>query len=497
MLLQHSEFSQVHETTNGTLYSVLDMKTALGKLETIYPNNDEDHDAFLPIYELTRFDLLVYCALDAAHRLLLGVTTIPPKGFSKLVEAVVSTPSPVLRFKTLTLVCTLQSLADSLLRDDTLGVKSLDESELASILGLRTSTSRHLSGAKLNGVTSQGLRSLHEPVKRRFKEDTKFIQQISLPIDSEIDTAHLAILRLEDLLTRREMNLAQRVQEYFRINGLDPLLCPISERPMTEAIFLRCGKTINQAALEELIAGNIPELHCCCDEIHIDIAHKLHDCPLISDLAIRHLRRALDISDVVKYGDLPTLRVAFSEVKDEDKVKLLHISIATKNLSIVTFLLDAGVDVNIADNDRTPLMLAAGLGSTDLVVALLHYGASPDHRDSKGVCALTCAASKSHRAVVEIIFKKSAKVTVESALSPETSLAAENRGQCAIALHDLWLGFKESDHRDSILYLQRAMELDPENHLYAEEMQAYLDDQESRESDRVYVSQMGPFLFLR
>jgi len=37
------------------------------------------------------------------------------------------------------------------------------------------------------------------------------------------------------------------------------------------------------------------------------------------------------------------------------------------------------------------------------------------------------------------------------------------------------------------------MELDPENHLFAEEMQAYLDDQEILEADRMYVSLTGYF----
>jgi hypothetical protein len=44
---------------------------------------------------------------------------------------------------------------------------------------------------------------------------------------------------------------------------------------------------------------------------------------------------------------------------------------------------------------------------------------------------------------------------------------------------------------ERILYLQRAMELDPENHLYAEEMQVYLDDQESGQAERVYISSIG------
>jgi len=262
---------------------------------------------------------------------------------------------------------------------------------------------------------------------------------------------------------------------------------------MTDAIYLRCGKTVNQAALEELIAGNIPESHCCCDEIHVDIAHKLHDCPLISDLAIHHLRRALDITDIVKYGDLPTLQYVFPEVKREEKVKLLHLAVASKNLTITTFLLNSGVDVNSRDDGKTPLILAATAGSTELLMALLHFGARPGDRDENGVSPLTYASRKDHQAIVDILFAKTTNVALESVLSSELEIAEKDRENVATALHDLWLGLKEVDSNDSILYLQRAMELDPENHLFAEEMQAYLDDQEILEADRVYVSLTGNF----
>jgi hypothetical protein len=261
---------------------------------------------------------------------------------------------------------------------------------------------------------------------------------------------------------------------------------------MTDAIYLRCGKTVNQAALEALIAGNIPESHCCCEEIHIDIAHKLHDCPLVSDLAIRNLRRALDPPDIVRYGDLPTLRVVFPDIKDDEKNKLLHIAMTSKNLPVITFLLDSGVDANIIDDDRkTPLMRAAENGSTDFVLALLHYGARPEDRSDEGFSALMYAVRNGHRAASEIIFKKLASVTIDAAINGETSIDEKNRESCATALHDLWIGFKDSENEDRMLYLQRAMELDPGNHIYAEEIQAYYDDQEDTQSNQTYVSVTG------
>lgn len=496
-LLQHSDFSYVPDNMNGTLYSVLDMRAALEKLEAICPTYEGANDRASPIDSMSKLDLLAYSALESAQNML-GNTTVrlPGKGFLKLCESVTGTPSSILRFKTLSLLCSLQYHVDTTLKEDTLGSIPLEEGELDELLALRSSTSRHLSVRPLSNGDSDNQASLYDSVKRRFREDTAFYQRIVPQISYEVDTAHLAIIKLDYWATRRKMTLSQRVQEYFRNNGLAPLICPISERPMTEAIYLRCGKTVNQPALEELIAGNIPESHCCCDEIHVDIAHKLHDCPLISDLAIQNLRQALDVTDIVKYGDLPTLEYVFPEVNRDERVKLLHLAVASKNLPIITFLLNSGVDVNSHDAGKTALTLAAAAGSTDLLMTLLHFGALPGGRDENGFSPLTHAALRDHQAIVDILFTKSTDIPLDSALSSELEIPEKDRETTATALHDLWLGVKDADNNDSILYLQRAMELDPENHLYAEEMQAYLDDQETLQADRMYLSVTGTFFCL-
>lgn len=468
---------------------VLDLKTAVGKLESICPPCNNEPETPLPIDNMTRLNLLAYCALEAAQRILSGLKTVPRGGFVKLSESILATTSRPLRFKAMALLCNLQSLADSLLRRDTVGSISLDITQLASVLHVRESTARFFSTVKPNEEKSQR-QLMQDLVKRRMKEDALFAENISSPTSSDADAAHLTIIKLDDWVTRRKITLSQRVQDYFRKKELDPLLCPISERPMTEAIYLRCGKTVNQAALEELIAGNIPESHCCCEEIHIDIAHKLHDYPLVSDLAIRHLRQALDVPDIVRYGDLSTLRFVFSDVRDEDKLALLHISISTKNLPIATFLLNSGVDQNASYGDTTPLIAAASTGSTEIVMALLHNGARPDYRDSKDNSALMQAASDGYRSIIDILFSKMTGLTLETAMSSTTVMSKQQSAKCATAFHDLWLGLEKSENPTGITYLQRAMELDPENHLYAEEMQVFLDDQERRQP---YVSYVGDF----
>ena len=488
MLLQHPDFSGVPESSRGTLYSVLDTKAALEKLEAICPPY-ENADATAIQVEMTRMELFQYCLLEVAHQMLLAIETLPRKGYLALVESALGTTSPHLRFKAITLLLVLQTSADSLLRGDTLGIRSLEEHQLTETLRLRETTYHHLSKSKPSSGNSQTYQLLYESVMLKFREETQFTQEITSSVTSQRDAAHLAIIRLEDSVTQQRMTLAQKVQNYFRSNELEPLLCPISQRPMTNAIYLRCGKTINQAALEELVTGNIPESHCCCEEIHVDIAHKLHDCPLVSDLAIHHLRRVLNVQDIVRYGDLPTLRFILPAIKDEEKVDLLHSSISLKSLAITTFLSSAGANVNAIRDDKTPLIRAASLGSLELVTALLHYGARPEYQDSNGRNALFHAACNSHQAVMEILFKNLSGITLESVLSGEQPIDSR-REKGATSLHDIWLGSKETGD-ERILYLQRAMEFDPENHLYAEEMQVYLDDQESSQADRVYTSSIG------
>ena len=494
ILLQHRDFAQVPEIVTGTLYSVLDMKAVVEKLEHISPSRGDEK--CLSVDELSRRELLTYCVLEAAQQMLLGVAPQPRDGFLRVSESVLGLPSVALRFKSMTLLCTLEWVTDTLLRRDTLGDIVLDRNQLSSLLGTRATTSRHLSAVKSPMENSRAPVSLYRLVKTRFRESIRFFERISLSMSSiEADAAHLAIIKLDDLASQRQRTLSQRVIDYFRRNDIEPLLCPISERPMTEAIYLRCGKTVNQAALEELVAGDIPESHCCCDEIHIDIQHKIHDCPLISDLAIRHLQRVLDIPDLIRYGDLPTLRACFANAKEEEKSRLLYIAISAKSPSIVNFLLNFGVNPNASENDMTPLVYAASLGATDIVLSLLHFGADPYRRDLKGMTALTHAALNDHRVVVEALFTKMASIALDSAMNANSQIPDQYRERCAEAIHDLWLGASEAELPEAIQYLGRAMELDPENHLYAEEVLIFSDGGQPPPTKKVYVSCVGILFF--
>jgi ankyrin repeat protein len=67
------------------------------------------------------------------------------------------------------------------------------------------------------------------------------------------------------------------------------------------------------------------------------------------------------------------------------------------NLTIANLLIDAGADVNLADNDGiTPLMEAARSGSEAMVQLLLEKGAVKNAKDSHGHTAADIAEKK-HR----------------------------------------------------------------------------------------------------
>jgi len=79
----------------------------------------------------------------------------------------------------------------------------------------------------------------------------------------------------------------------------------------------------------------------------------------------------------------------------------LHWSAANGQLSVVSWLLDAGLSPNVRNNgDSTPLHSAAGAGHVDVVQLLLNRGADKALGDSGGEKAADLAAARGHTAVV-------------------------------------------------------------------------------------------------
>lgn len=75
-----------------------------------------------------------------------------------------------------------------------------------------------------------------------------------------------------------------------------------------------------------------------------------------------------------------------------------------KSDDVLTMLLDAGADVNIATkSNSTPLMSAAGAGRAEIVELLLSKGADPKAVNSQGQTALDIATKREKEDVVKLL----------------------------------------------------------------------------------------------
>ena len=155
------------------------------------------------------------------------------------------------------------------------------------------------------------------------------------------------------------------------------------------------------------------------------------------------------------------------------------------------FLIESSLDVDFPISGETHLICAASLGSLELVTLLLQQGAEPTYRDSNGMTALAHAVNGGHQSVVETIFFRMTNTPFAASASRDFDVPENDKKSYAGALHEIWAGYRKSGNYNAIVYLRRAMELDPENHLFAEEMQKYLDEQDEIQSAQVYTSTFG------
>ena len=121
------------------------------------------------------------------------------------------------------------------------------------------------------------------------------------------------------------------------------------------------------------------------------------------------------------------------------KLSDIHPVILKKDERALSDLIALGADVNQVDqNGRTPLMLAASIGSIRMIQMLLDAGAAPDYMNASRETALTIASKKRKRDVEQLLRKALiAKITSDRArpvteppspppFAPITTQAAEN-----------------------------------------------------------------------
>ncbi|WP_035098096.1 M48 family metallopeptidase [Anoxybacteroides tepidamans] len=90
----------------------------------------------------------------------------------------------------------------------------------------------------------------------------------------------------------------------------------------------------------------------------------------------------------------------------------LHWAAQDGNIAIASLLLEAGADIEAADDDlavTTPLITAASAGQAEMVAFLAHKGANIEAKDSEGMTALMYAAMNGHANAVQTLLQLGAK----------------------------------------------------------------------------------------
>lgn len=120
--------------------------------------------------------------------------------------------------------------------------------------------------------------------------------------------------------------------------------------------------------------------------------------PLYNACACGYLRPEASLAAVkilLKYGADPTQRFQFDSLMDGRLERELTAIMFAGSGPVAMALLDAGAEVNVADeNGLTPLMRAARVGRLDVVRVLLGHGADPNVRCNDGHLAIELAQDK-------------------------------------------------------------------------------------------------------
>jgi ankyrin repeat protein len=144
--------------------------------------------------------------------------------------------------------------------------------------------------------------------------------------------------------------------------------------------------------------------------------------------------------DYARLQRLYELGASLEEAGKTDDLTPLAYAISQNDLTLATWLIGHGADVNaIMTAQRRPLMLAAAADKADMVTLLLGHNANPNAQTARGLTALIAAAEKGAVASVRLLLDAGAS----TAAVDENNRTAEKAAQAAgypdvaalIALH--------------------------------------------------------------
>jgi ankyrin repeat protein len=154
-----------------------------------------------------------------------------------------------------------------------------------------------------------------------------------------------------------------------------------------------------------------------------------NDVYLGSPLHIAVARRSVEI---VKLLIDSGANVDAEGVGSQRKAHPLHVAARVEGLAVATLLLERGAKVDSRDQEgRTPLIIAASNGQTEVAELLLQKGADPLAEESAyHDTAIYIAAMHGHLGVVRLMLSKGVGVNVQNTHTGETPLwvaAMDNR----------------------------------------------------------------------
>ncbi len=162
------------------------------------------------------------------------------------------------------------------------------------------------------------------------------------------------------------------------------------------------------------------------------------------------LHRLLHINNVKGLIELLVKKgVSLNCCDETDGITPLLAACMEKQDELITFLLDAGADVNMADkNDGTPLMVASQAGRVPLVRFFLKKGARVNCANNEGNTALHLACFMGHTEVVKLLLQAGADVSIKNNMSGNAFRIAIDRKTNEIArlLFSYYPSVDKNDH---------------------------------------------------
>jgi ankyrin repeat protein len=180
---------------------------------------------------------------------------------------------------------------------------------------------------------------------------------------------------------------------------------------------------VHSAVLLVAAERNMPDVvRLFCSDVRVDVNYRIK-----GGSAVLHHACSAGFEQVV---DILLQR-------SEIQVDVMDVSCATpllracqhNHISIATALLEAGADVNHADQSGdTPLLIATKCGYVKLVKILLRYGANVNTRDSYGTTVLLAACDQDSTDIIQLILPKVSNVEETDSCHLSPLFLATDRG---------------------------------------------------------------------